>query len=116
MTKAITFLVLLLAPFMTMSEEYANNRDIERVYLNDVGILKFGVSSQPLDTCDFYRTQFKFDTTTSEGKGMYSLFLAAKMSGTKLDIWYIPSTAAGTSHNNGCSEANLSQITKLGVQ
>jgi len=47
-------------------------------------VFSFGVSTPPADTCSNWSRQFIFDATTTEGKNILSILLAAKLTNTKI--------------------------------
>ena len=77
--------------------------------------VKFGVDSPPSDTCDYHQRQFRFDATTVEGRNILSILLAAKMAGKQINIWYNPSTNAGTDKDTGCTESHLAEVKEIGI-
>lgn len=78
--------------------------------------INFGVNNAPTDTtCSYFGRQFIFDATTDEGRNMLSILLAAKLSGTKVHVWYHVSTLPGTTNSNGCHPSNMANAYAIGL-
>lgn len=84
---------------------------VARMYQASDGFVYFGVTSPPPDVCNLYATEFKFDSTTTFGKGWFAILMGAKLSGKQIDLWYTPS-----GNGNTCaSGANYAVVTALGL-
>ncbi len=95
---------------------YADNLDLNRVYVNSGGLAILGTLVQPPGTCSFYGDYFQFDTKTEAGKSMLSMLLSAKMIKKKVIIWYNESTAPGTDQTSGCTGTTNAVVTAIGVR
>ena len=103
---------------MTCTSAYAgfsSDLAVKRVRVFDSGIVYFGTSSQPTDTCSNWGEYFQFDHTTAAGKSMLSTLLSAKASSMKVVLWYVESTVPGTNQENGCTKDALSLVTGIGL-
>lgn len=112
MKKVILIFTLILFP-VTSIAAYTANQVPSRMF--GAGTVKFGVSTPPSDTCNYHGRHLKFDASTEAGKNMLSIFLAAKMSGKSINIWYTPSGSPGTTKDNGCSVSEMATVNEIGI-
>ena len=94
--------------------DYSGSHTVKRMYIGNDGWVFFGTSPQASETCDYYGLQFKFDSNTKAGKSMLALLLSAKVSQESIDVWYTPSTAAGTDAYSGCKTRTTAESTIIG--
>jgi hypothetical protein len=114
MKKLILIACFVLAISNIAYADYSVNVTVNKVRINDDGMVYFGTSSQPSNTCDFYGTYYKFDSTTEGGAAMLSLVLSARLSGTAVVVWYNESTVPGTDASSGCYQSTLSKVYSVG--
>jgi len=105
---------LLLFSLPISAAEWAGNLEVRRLFNDDRGNVFFGTSSQPAHTCQFFSTYFTFKLTNPPAERLFDTLMAAKLSGSSVDVWYEPSTAPGTNQNNGCTESAVSKLTGIG--
>lgn len=110
----LTCFLLLLSP--VVFSDYSGGHDVSRLYISKDGQVSFGTSPQATNTCNYYNFHFKFDSSTAGGKSLLSLLLSAKLSKSKIDVWYSPSLNPGTNHTNGCSNANIANVSNIGIR
>lgn len=99
-----------LLPGYAMANSYTD-RIPERITIHESGRVMFGTSRQPGNTCNNGSRYFRFDSSTEGGKAMLSTLLAAKATGSRVQIWYAPSTAPGTD----CNTSSMAVVTSLGM-
>jgi hypothetical protein len=109
---SITFL-LVYSNIAYSIDNYAGSLNVRRIHVSNE-ICYVGTDSNPTGTCSEYNRQFKFSLKNNQGKAMYSIFIGAKLSGKKIDIWYTPSTAPGTDQTNGCNDTTMAIATQAG--
>ena len=80
------------------------------------GMVYFGTSVQPSNTCAYYDWYYSFDSTTDGGKSALSILLAAKTTGAAVDLWYADSTAPGTNQTGGCTTSALSVMNAIAIK
>lgn len=77
---------------------------------------QFGVHNPPTGkVCNYFGRHFRFDATTSAGKNILSVLMAAEMADRKVDIWFSKSTAPDTDEESGCDANSLAVIYQIGL-
>lgn len=74
------------------------------------GEVYVGFKSQPTNSCLYWSWHVKFDGTTAAGKNLMAVFLTAKTTVRKVNMWYYNTTAPGTNHTNGCNTATMARV------
>ena len=95
---------------------YSGGHTVGRVSVSQGGEVSFGTSTQAANTCNFYHFHLKFDSNTKGGKSMLSLLLSAKVSKSKIDVWYAPSSTPGADHTSGCTNSTMAVVRNIGLQ
>jgi len=94
---------------------FSGGLEIMRVRVHAEGLVLFGASVQPANTCSSWGEYFIFDHTTASGKSLLSTLLTAKASGKTIQVWYINSTAVGTNQTSGCDSATMAKVTGIAL-
>lgn len=113
--KKIILILGVLFGFSANASEYGIGL-VDRVYTGTDNMTLFGLKTQQPNTCVFWSEHFIFDSSTSSGKNMLSIILAAKMANKSVHVWYEPSSAPGTNQTNGCDRTTLSVLNSVGVR
>jgi len=112
------FLVLMTSgnSFAKTFSGFSGGNDITLLRVHSNGFVEFGVEQLMFGTCDYFGYQFRFDGNTEGGRNMFSLLLAAKNAGRKLDIWYSNSSQGGKDETNGCTLDVLSSPNSIALR
>ena len=95
--------------------EYIGTVQFQKVFVeNDWCYIQ--VTDDVPDTCSYFHYRFRFNTTTNQGKVMYSALLMAKALKSPVDIWYTVSSAPGTDENNGCNSTTMAVASAIAFQ
>lgn len=97
------------------AQEYLGRSKVNRVISTGTGYTLFGTDIQGPNTCDYYLTYYRFDSSTAAGKNMTATVLMARATGQLIDVWYSASTAPGTNQSNGCYEFNIAVPSMIGI-
>lgn len=116
--KITTIIIALIFPMASYaaSSNLAYIAEVEPLDFYGAKAFQFGVVNPPADVCSDYGRHFIFDATTPEGKNMLSVVLAAKVTKTKINIWYTPSTTPGSDQNSGCNVATMAIVDGVGIK
>jgi hypothetical protein len=94
--------------------DFASGLTIARVRLHE-GVVYFGTTVQPGNTCNVYGEYFRFDPNTTNGKNFLATLLTAKTAGKLASVWYVNSTAPGTNQNNGCDASSIAILNGIAL-
>jgi hypothetical protein len=83
-----------------------------RIHANEAFLKLTGA---PPATCTNHGEQFRVDTTTALGRQVVATLLAAQTTNRTVTVWYINSTAPGTTETTGCTSAAIAQITGIAL-
>lgn len=62
-------------------------------------------------TCNHYGGDFYFHADEEKGRSILSALMAARVSGKKVGVRYIPTTGeVGSNHNTGCRKEHMAQL------
>jgi hypothetical protein len=95
--------------------DYIGEIQFQRIFVED-NWCYVQVTDDVPNTCSYFYYRFKFDTTTNQGKIMYSALLMAKALNSPVDIWYTASTLPGTDENNGCNPTTMAVASAVAFQ
>ncbi len=80
----------------TLAEEYGGSMIVKSIRSGSNGQTFVGVVAPPPLTCDSWGEQFWFEHTTVSGKAMLAILLTLQITKGPTDVWYLPSSAPGT--------------------
>ena len=112
--KLLALVLILLPAGHAAADGYSGPLTVATVNVGQ-GRATFGTTTQPTDTCSYFGYYFIFDSTTADGKSMYAMLLAAKLSARQVNVWYTPSSARGTNENNGCVPSAWAVLTQVAI-
>lgn len=115
LTRIVLILLLLLVAQQAFAGGYAGGLDVRRVYVDHLGKVHFGTSSQPANTCSNWGEYWIFDSNTKGGKQMLSVLLSAKLTYRKIDVWYEISSMPGTNQYTGCSDDAMARAVMISI-
>ena len=77
--------------------------------------LRVSVTGASTGTCSFWGYEFNINKTNANYEDVFAVVVAAHISKVNTTVWFIDSTAVGTTQTTGCTESTMAQITSLGM-
>jgi len=118
MKKNIIRIFLTVFFMMNIQLSYAGYAEgkISSFYTSMSGEVLLGLVVQAPSTCSYFNCHHKFDGTTAAGKNLLSTLISAKLSQSKVAVWYTKSTIIGTDNTTGCTRSTMGDLTSIGIK
>ena len=113
--KIILGTLLLLVSFISQAETTSGYHHVDLIYGGETVRFRMIPAPPTSKTCEHYSRHFQFDATTVRGKNIFKVLMLAQTTKQKVAVWYQPSSAPGTTHENGCSDDTMAIVNKIGL-